>query len=459
MFEQLPIELAPEYTATEIDDPIILHEGDMELVQDGKCWRGTGTIRFEWLPFSRVMMRFHPSEASAQVDLKTSKLRIRMFDSDVESDVTLTRVSLAFPVPSTKPVEGVVRQIVCGENDGCARLRFHIPNLPLWSGYPVRTHEGGGAWKRFPLRHGDWDVIIDAIKFDNQEHRELENSGGHGLTHVGTLVRRDGALFSLADCDPLLECISYFLSFCRGAWTRTILLSAEDKAGKIIGRRWTSDFVDRYKSTISWVPSKEPAAASLQSAFEGYANAWFSELWGDALRIVTQWYVESSTGAFEKSIVLMQSAMELFAWVRLVEEKQVLTKKDWTDKKNLFSSKLRSLLSHSSIPILFPPDLSALSAYCGAYQVPDGPEGITSIRNALVHPSPAKRARLRSHPGALRDTWLLASWYLDLCMLNACGYEGRYSNRTLRNAWAGDEVEAVPWSSTTLAPSDAISHE
>ncbi|MGA8221780.1 MAG: hypothetical protein WB780_09010 [Candidatus Acidiferrales bacterium] len=446
MFEQLPIELSPEYNTPEIDEPIILYEGEIEIVQDGKSWRGTGAIRFEWLPFSRVAMRFRPSELNAQIELKTSKLRIRMFESDVEADLNLTRVPFAFPGPSTEPVEGVVRQINCGENDGCACLRFHIPNLPLWSGGPVRTHEGGGARKRFPLRHGEWDVIIDAIKFENREHQELNNSGGNGLTHVGTIVRRDGAPFSLTDCEPLLECISYFLSFCRGAWTRTILLSAEDRAGKVIGRRWTSDIVDRYKSTISWVPSKEPAAAGIQSAFEGYADAWFSGLWGDALRIVTQWYVESSTGAAEKSIVLMQAALELFAWVRLVEEKKVLTVKDWKDKSNPFSSKLRSLLSQSSIPISIPPDLSGLSTYCSANQIPDGPEGFTSIRNALVHPSPAKRARLKTHPRALMDTWFLASWYLDLCMLNACGYKGRYSNRTARSKWAGDEVEAVPWS-------------
>jgi len=459
MFEELPIELTPEYTTAKIDEAIVLYEGEMEIVQDANSWRGTGAIRFEWLPFSRVAMRFHSAEPNTHIELKPSKLRIRVFDFDSEADVNLTRVPFAFPGRAADPAQGIVPQIDCGESDCCACLRFHIPNLPLWLGDPVRTQEGGGALKRLSLRHAEWDITIDAIKFESREYQELKNSGGHGLTHVGTVTRRGGAPFSLTDCEPLLECISYFLSFCRGAWTRTILLSAEDKAGKIVGRRWTSDFVDRYKSTISWVPSKEPAAASIQSAFEGYADAWFSGLWGEALRIVTQWYVESSTGAFEKSIVLMQAALELFAWVRLVEEKQVLTKNDWKDKKNPFSSKLRSLLSHSSIPILIPPDLSALSAYCSAYQVPDGPEGITSIRNALVHPSPAKRARLKTHPGALRDTWLLASWYLDLCMLNACGYKGRYSNRTVRGVWAGDEVEAIPWSSTTLAASDAISDE
>jgi hypothetical protein len=442
MFQELPIALTSEYTTVEIDESIVLYEGQMGIAQEANSWHGNGVIRFEWLPFSRVAMRFYPAEPSAHIELKPSKLRIRVFDLDSEADVNLTRVPFAFPSASGEPTEGIVRRIDCGQSGGCARLRFHIPNLPLWLGRPVRNQKGGCALKRLSLRHGEWDVTIDAIKFESSEHQELKDSGGHGLTHVGIVVRRDGAPFSLTDCEPLLECISYFLSFCRGAWTCPILLSAEDEAGKVIGRRWASDVVDRYKSTISWVPSTEPVAAVIQSAFEGYADAWFSKVWGDSLRIVTQWYVESSTGDVGKSIILMQAALELLAWVRLVEDKKILTKKDW---RIPFSSKLRILLSQTSIPLLIPPNLSGLSTYCSTDQVLDGPEGITSIRNALVHPSPAKRARLKTHPRALTDTWILALWYLDLCILNACGYKGRYSNRIAPATWTGDEIEAVPW--------------
>ncbi len=456
MFEELPIALAPEYTTSEIDQSIVLYEGEMEIVQEANSWHGTGAIRFEWLPFSRVAMRFYPMDPNAHIELKPSKLRIRLFDLDTEADVNLTRIPFAFPSASTEPTEGIVRQIDCGQIASCARLRFHLTNLPLWLGNPVRNQKGGSTAKRLSLRHGEWDVTIDAIKFDSREHQELKNSGGHRLTHAGMVVRRDGAPFSLTGCEPLLECISYFLSFCRGAWIRPLLLSAEDETGKVVGRRWASELVDRYKSTISWVPSTEPVAAVIQNAFEGYADAWFSELWADALRIVTQWYVEGSTGAAQKSIILLQTALELFAYVRLVEDRKILTKNDW---RIPFSSKLRILLSQTSIPLLIPPNLPGLSKYCSANQVSDGPEGITSIRNALVHPKPGKRARLKAHPRALTDTWRLALWYLDLCILNACGYKGRYSNRIAAVTWAGDEVEAVPWSSTALTPSDAVLDE
>lgn len=443
MLEELPLELAPTYTTAEINGDIVLYDGSMEITQGAKSWVGDGTVRFEWLPYSHVAVRFHAVDPHAHLELAASKLRIGQLG--VEAEVTLRRVPFAFPRPSADPAVGVVHEIAWGTNVGCARLRFHLANLPLWIGNPVRIQDGGSAPKRISLRCAEWDVTIDAIKFDSREHEELRQSRGNGLTHVGVVTRQDGAQFTLTSCEPLLDCIAYFLSFCRGVWTRPILLSAEDDERGVIGGRWASSFVDQYKSTISWVPSTEPSSSQIQEAFHGYAKAWFGNLWGDALRIVTQWYVESMSGAAEKSIILMQAALEMCAWVRLVQQKNVLTKKDWKSKENPFSKKLRSLLSLNSIPHCIPPSLSSLMAYCSACSIGDGPEAMTRIRNALVHPSPAKRARLRAHPRAVTEMWTLASWYMDLCMLNACEYRGRYSNRTADVKWAGEEVELVPW--------------
>jgi hypothetical protein len=141
----------------------------------------------------------------------------------------------------------------------------------------------------------------------------------------------------------------------------------------------------------------------------------------------------------------MQTALELLTWVRLVEDQRVMTPRQWKDRSNPFSAKLRRLLTTMMIPLTIPSTLSDLEAYRVASNVQDGPETFTSIRNALVHPSPVKRAKLNNSPKALFETWFLAGWYLDLCILNIIGYKGQYSNRTIRQGWAGDEVEDVPW--------------
>jgi hypothetical protein len=106
MFEELPIALTPEYTTSQIDESIVLYEGEMEIVQETNSWHGTGAIRFEWLPFCRVAMGFYPADTNANIELKPSNLRIRVFDLDSEADVNLTRVPFAFPSASTEPTQG-----------------------------------------------------------------------------------------------------------------------------------------------------------------------------------------------------------------------------------------------------------------------------------------------------------------------------------------------------------------
>jgi hypothetical protein len=293
------------------------------------------------------------------------------------------------------------------------------------------------------LEYDRWRITLDGIKDGNTD--ELKRTGGFSLTHVGAIERVDNVVFAIDDCQELLKCLGYFLSFCRGAWTQPILLSAEDANAVVVGRRWHTVELDRFKSTFSWVPSTEPVYQHLYQAFAGYAGAWFDPKWADAIRIGTQWHVEASTGAAEKSVILLQAALELCAWTQLVEVTKRLTKDQWTSRQYPFSEKLRLLLAESGIPVNISPELPGLQAYCAAAGLKHGPEAVTSVRNALVHPNPAKRNRLNAHSGVLIDAWFLASWYLDLCILKICGYTSRYSDRTARGKWKGDEVSTVPW--------------
>lgn len=287
-------------------------------------------------------------------------------------------------------------------------------------------------------------MTIDAVVFDDKQYSRLSSSRGYQLTHVGIAARRDSTPFSAADCESVLECLGYFLSFCRGAWTSPILLSGEDENGNVLGEVWRGKRIEPFAHTFSWVPSTESSSGSLNEAFLGYAQRWFSLVWADALRISTQWYVESSTGAIEKSLILIQTALELLTWVRLVEEQHAMTQQQWNDRRS-FSVKLRQLLTSMSIPLSVPLPLRNLETHRIATQAQDGPEAFTYIRNTLVHPNLVRRARLNSTPQALSEAWFLGGWYLDLCMLNILGYSGSYSNRTIRQGWAGDEVENVPW--------------
>jgi len=296
------------------------------------------------------------------------------------------------------------------------------------------------------MEHGNFRVTLDrAMPFGDPLEDEIPKDGGYAITHVGVVERIDGSALSLKDSEPVLDCLGHYLSFCRGSWTYPVLLCAEDAAGSVVGQRWEmSHTIDRSKQTIPWLPRNEPVGAHMLEAFRGYAEAWFSALWGDAIRIATQWYVESSTGAVEKSIILTQAAFELLAWTRLVEDTHALSKKVWESRSMSFAEKLRQLLESCSIPLSVPAKLDQLLAYSKALRVSDGPEALASLRNALVHPSPRKRKRLEEHPGAALGAWSLGLWYLDLIILRVCAYKSSYSNRTV-GGWPADDAMAVPW--------------
>jgi hypothetical protein len=296
------------------------------------------------------------------------------------------------------------------------------------------------------MEHGGLRVTLDrAMPFGDPLEDEISRDGGYAITHVGVVERVDGSALSVKDGEPVLDCLGHYLSFCRGSWTYPVLLCAEDVEGTVVGQSWELNHtIDRFKQTRPWLPRNVPVGAQMLEAFRGYANVWFSTLWGDAIRIATQWYVESSTGAVEKSIILTQAALELLAWTRLVEETHALTKETWESKSMSFSKKLRRLLDDSSIPLSVPTGLDRLLAYSGTYGVSDAPDALTLVRNALVHPSPSKRKRLHEHPRAAIDAWALGLWYLDLIILHICAYKGTYSNRTL-GGWPTEDAMAVPW--------------
>ena len=98
----------------------------------------------------------------------------------------------------------------------------------------------------------------------------------------------------------------------------------------------------------------------------------------------------------------------------------------------------RALLA-LEIPADLPDRLKALHGRRGK-KWSDGPDAVTGVRNALVHPS--EKDELPE--GAYFEAWQLSMWFLDLVLLRLCGYAGEYANRLALSRWVG-QVEPVPW--------------
>ena len=446
MFEDLPLRLSPVYETRTISAPIVLHEGPCALGHSTSSLAGNASVSLEWLPYPRLAFRWFPSTQDHSLRIAPGPTGVEFPRLGARAEATVTSTPMLFWAHETRPAEGRIDQLVFGRLDQCTRIRFHLPNFSFFLGELVRNALGGASSERAVLEYGGFRTILDRCILRGDElENALPSDGGYAITHVGTVERVDGSTFSYDDAEAMLDCLGYFFSFCRAAWTVPILLCAEDATGRAAGQRWELKRIDRYKRAMSWLPVSEPVSDHMLRVFAGYAAAWFSPTWGGAIRTATELYVEASTGDLEKSVIIAQVAFELLAWTRLVQETAVISPKAWNGKSMPFSGKLRRLLQSCSIPLSIPPTLNDLQAYCTLHKLADGAEGITNVRNALVHPSPTKRKRLHDSPGAAIQAWVLSLWYLDLLLLNVCAYKGRYSNRTIAG-WRGNEIVTVPWS-------------
>jgi len=146
----------------------------------------------------------------------------------------------------------------------------------------------------------------------------------------------------------------------------------------------------------------------------------------------------------EASIILCQTALELLGWVSLVEDKKLISQKGFDTLPA--SDKIRLLLSNYKIPLEVPIWLADLVRLGKAYSWRDGPECLTGIRNALIHPQLKNREKIEKiSPLAFYEVLGLGLWYLDLIFLNLFDYMSIYRNRLRRNCTYDETLESVPW--------------
>jgi hypothetical protein len=147
--------------------------------------------------------------------------------------------------------------------------------------------------------------------------------------------------------------------------------------------------------------------------------------------------------------MVSQSALELLAWITVVEERNVVSGEGFD--KLPASDRLRVLLEVLGIPRTLPAGLTALQKASeeapkgGPGPWTDGPHALTDLRNVVVHPT-KKRRTLGAVDLPWDDAARLSRWYVELVLLRLMGYDGMYLSRLTYSS------EPVPW--TLKAPVD-----
>jgi hypothetical protein len=337
--------------------------------------------------------------------------------------------------PKSEPIYGIGN-----ESTEISYLIFHLFNFVDFSGSRISIEKNGSSDQKIEhldLICNEWNIEIKSLFSSKESFDELKENGGYRLTHIGSIVKKDGTVFKGENAISCLTALSIFLSFAKGAWCTPICVVGFDSAGNRVWESWSSPNETWY-APLSWFDARN--VGQLTTLFHDFMEKWRDSYWSKAFHEVIYWYLNAnfSSRGIDAGIILTQAAIERLSYEYAVKSKKLVTANGF---KDLWASdKFRLLFSSLNIPIEIPNDTPELEALSQNVKWLDAPHALTEIRNSLVHPEHKRRGQFA---GAYYEAWNLGLWYLEMGLLAICGYTGTYGNR-LKKRWVG-QVDTVPW--------------
>lgn len=418
-------------------------EGDEEFV--------TGSIYLEWAFTPKLMFEIELNGTNFPKDKTEINLQIPNSSSS-KAFITYRETNKQEGKIVHRELKGIFHNSITTSSNvqGINCLTFKLVNFGIT--YPLG--------KTIFLEAQGWKIKISTVPdFGTitryQEADYFESYGGYAETHEGKIESLDGETFDSEHIKDLSEALHYFFSFVQGGWIDLILLVGLDKEGKRIWEHWSGGKIDRWQSYFSWFNRWEE---SLCEVFSGFMTQWQNPYWKEAIKIAIQLYIECNkkAGENEGAIVLQQTVFELLSWAVMVEDKKILTEKNY--KKRRAADKLEVLLIQFGIDMQIPAQLDALAKLSKAEQnCKTGPYVLQYLRNQIVHPK-RKSNKNGKEPGkiwlpdveAKGEAWHLGQWYLRLILLKLFNYQGKYLS-FIENQFYGftEKGEVVPWADAT----------
>lgn len=289
-----------------------------------------------------------------------------------------------------------------------------------------------------------WRIEITAVPDLKEVVDELNEKGGYGVTHHGTLKRSDGETFSIEDADNAMDCLRQFLSFARGVHCAPVLPVGFNSDGEVVWKQWGSPPVEPWGWTPSWFDTH--CSETLAEVFPGFWNCLNGSDYDyvTRTRIALDWYLRSNrnNGDMAGGVILSQAGLERLA--------------DAHSFKGAAAKCIRKLVNTYSIPSELPDGLDTLNEVLCAVRknadkngdkdkIFDGPEALVAVRNDLMHPKPYLAGISLS---ADCEAWNLGQWYLEMILLSMFDFKGKYANRLIEGRVEG-QLDTVPWAATS----------
>lgn len=461
MFEQYP--------QRDIHLPIRLHQGQCRIHWEDHIAQGEGSADFIWLPSPSIEIEVETTAQGIDPDsvilefpdfdtdnvvfhshIHWPRQTLRAFVSKMDSRCKQYLVSVGFQVLNVPNFYTRGLSAVPGDPTLITPVQLGIAHGNPTSSRPVGSLISSTR-AATTLGHDGWLFNLVAVADADEIYKKLKAKGGYAFTHVGQLTRMDGAKFALHEAERILDSVTAFLSFARGAACDLPIRWGRCATGEIVWRHFRSPIVDEWPTPLSWFDRKH--GELLQELFDPFCRMHNDEEHRDAFLLALNWYRYSNiqSGGLEGSVVLGMTALDLLsALIVAGRGGQVSAAKHdhWSSAK-----KLRALLSALNVQASIPHGLEGLTAFARRHAKPDSCEALTELRNGFVHPNGKRRAVVFGEAGkaATFDAWWLVLWYQELALLYLLGHQGNYVNRTTQR-WTG-QIEPVPWCVSSASPS------
>jgi hypothetical protein len=452
--------LEPQYTTPEINDPINLYEGALNLEQDGKTFCGKGKIIFQWLSSPGIALKFHSEEGATEIDF--------------HKNYSIKGPEYSFSIPILNPSARYHSGSLSGDNikflgeahigsgENLEYVVFHIVNFHDYLfGMPCEVEVDG------------WKLIFNSLSTANNHIEILKEKGGFSITHIGKLKRSDCRVFSSEEAMGFLDICSHALSFARGLSISIVLPVGYSSENSKIWELWgVRRHVSSWKNVSTWFPTLECASLALDEngslpinqdgfpicrchpyvfslqrllpKFLEWQQKWKDKNHLSDCNVLLNMYLEAnSISTVEVQLILIQAALELSSSVHLVKIKACFSEQEFK-KLRRASEKIRNLLNCLRISTSIPcSDLPELYDYADTRTPPweDSPHALTEVRNDFAHAN-KKYPDLKIE--VKEQLCRLGLHYLELVLLALMGYEGFYVNRCFMHHESNKPIP-VPW--------------
>lgn len=428
--------------------PVELYRGSVELNWDAEMVSGEGQAWLGWLPSPRVFLSWGFDHRSGW-DIADRADRIQVTLSEVGGGGLVHLGGSPDPPEAAAPADpypvtmsGSVDQFVVGDNVAVDEARFMVINGPELLGERLVDDHGGFWAARTTLETPRWRFVLDQRRDMSRVKGDLKWTYPFGFTHVGQVVRCDGAVITVDETAEALGLLGYFLSFVRGASVAAVLPCGLDSAGATVWEDWGSvnRTVHPWRTTISWFDMT--LTKHLSQLFTGFAERWDDPDDQQVLRYALAFYGGGNDPRpLQTGLTLSVSGLELMAWVYLVRDGTM--DPDDFDDQGVRARTLKHLLETVGIDTDRIPDRLPELRRDGRL----GHDAIWQLRSRFTHP---RIERIATDYDMLAEAWRLASWYLELVLLHWFAYTGPYGSRLMAGRWQGD-VEHLPWASAESA--------